>query len=210
MTSAVWLRYHLHFVQVGLIALYIFGENLSPSNNFDVIQNTVGHWVEEGELNCACIHASSTFLLWIILKRSSDRSWQVKDGNCAFLFLAAFHFPPPSSLHTCPKPDLLCRIWSSNQHAGNCLRGLGWKMHLRKVFIHIPTWELPDFPFLVFLKQVFKQPQSWIIICEISQSNQKLIFQIVGTFSTRVGSGTVLFSVEDSGAAQCTPSLSPH
>lgn len=70
MTSVLWLRYHLHFVQVGLITLYMFGENLSPSNVCDVVQNNAvlesGIWDGEGEEGmkeeiCACVQYMCVF-----------------------------------------------------------------------------------------------------------------------------------------------------
>lgn len=85
MTSVVWLCYHLHFVQVCLIALYKFGKNLSPSNIFDV-QNTAflsqafGMRKESEKLSLCTCNCGSYCL------RSSDRIWQVKGGNCAFSF----------------------------------------------------------------------------------------------------------------------------
>lgn len=94
MTSAAWLCYHLHFVQVSLIALYTFRENLSPSNIFDVVQNTAfffsGAVEWEGRMTKreivlvfnTCISNVDHFENCL---RSSDMIWQVTDGNCFFV-----------------------------------------------------------------------------------------------------------------------------
>lgn len=141
----------LHFVQVRVIALYTL-VNLSPSNNYDVIQNKIQLLEEEGEggYTCACIHASSTqvFVMWIIFKRSSDRSWRGK-GRKLCLFVSGWvSFPTTFS----PPYLTLMRPHVSDLklHPAllECPSNFGWTMHFKKVS-HIATWEYPNYQFLV-------------------------------------------------------------
>lgn len=93
----------------GLMAPYMFIENLSPSNIFDVVKNSAfrsrsrTRKENKKERNCClctcklhtCISNVDHFESRL---RSSDRIWQVKDGNCAFLFwlgLISTTFLPP-------------------------------------------------------------------------------------------------------------------
>lgn len=97
----------------GLMAPYMFIENLSPSNIFDVVENSAfrsrtfgrGRKTKKREI-VACVHASSTraFLTWIILKAASDPligfgKWRMETVPFSFGWVS---FPQPSCLRTCP------------------------------------------------------------------------------------------------------------
>lgn len=146
--------------------------------------------------------------------RSSDRIWQVEDGNCAICFWLRliFHhllaFVPALNEISCvgfrAPTSILVIAWEA----------LGEKCIWEHFHMQFPTWELLDFLFLPSMKQVFEQPQRLILTCEIRQVTSSLCFfsnrwNIFNNSWLRYTAGP-LFTAEDSGAAQCTPTLSPH
>lgn len=223
MTSVVWLRYHLHVVQVCLIALYM-SEKICLQATFLMLFKIqlfwVGHWDEEGEGEwqreklylCTC--SISTVDHFENCLRSSDRIWQGKDGNCAICFWLRliFHhllaFVPALNEISCvgfrAPTSILVIAWEA----------LGEKCIWEHFHMQFPTWELLDYLFLPSMKQVFEQPQRLILTCEIRQVTSSLCFfsnrwNIFNNSWLRYTAGP-LFTAEDSGAAQCTPTLSPH
>ncbi len=137
-----------------LTSVWLLRENLSPSNIFDVFQNKAFlSWALEWG-GRERMTKRETFVCTFKLHerismdhfengiRSSDRIWLEKDGNCSFVS-GCVSF----SITFLPLYLLLMRSPVSalelQQHSGNCLRSLGWKIHLRK----FPTWELLDYPF---------------------------------------------------------------
>lgn len=132
------------------------------------------------ERNCACVHASCiyAFLLWIIWKMASDRligvgKWRMETVPVVFWLRLIFHH----LLSSIPAPnEISCVSQKSNQQSGNCLRALGWKMHLRKLFFFFAhsICLLQKFN-LSFMKQVFEQTQKFNHHLQ-DKTNQVLFF----------------------------------